>query len=137
MRNTLITQINEIIDENIDLKFRNEYLESKIDKENTCCEVEKDDIKLTVLDKKLLKFGKDALRDKVVTNGNINVNKLDDGTYYCTEFEEWAKDSISTYYMPDIFSKDDIINIFCDEFQEKYNKKKAEKIKEYEKNKEV
>ena len=91
-------------------------------------------IELTELNKKIIEFGKDALRDKVITGGSMSVNKLENGTYYCTKFEDWVKNSISNYYLPDSFSKDEIINMFYDELKEEYNKKKAEKIKEYEKN---
>ena len=133
MRNTIITEINNIFDENVDLKIRNEYLESKFNKENICCEKVENKIELTELNKKIIEFGKDALRDKVITSASISVNKLENGDYYCTKFEDWAKDCISGYYMPDNFSKDELVNLFYDELKEKYNKKKADMIKEYEK----
>ena len=133
MRNEIINVINNIFDENIDLRIRNEYIENKLDKENVCCETTGNKSELTELDIKVLEYGKKTLADDVITNGNISVNKLENGDYYCTKFEDWAKDCISTYYMPDSFSKDELVNLFYDELKEKYNKKKADMIKEYEK----
>lgn len=133
MRNELITKINEIFDENIDLKIKNELLESKLNKENNCCEKTERKAEFTELDKKVLEYGKKTLADKVMVSANINVKKLENGDYNCTKFEEWAKESIYIYYIPEKFSKEELINLLNDELKEKYNQKKANMIKEYEK----
>jgi len=133
MRNEIINVINNIFDENIDLRIRNEYLESKFNNENVCCDKIDTKVKLTELEKKVLEYGKKAILDRAITSASISVNKLENGDYYCTKFEDWAKDCISGYYMPDNFSKDELVNLFYDELKEKYNKKKADMIKEYEK----
>lgn len=137
MRNEIINTINNLFDENIDLKVRNEYLEGKLDKENVCCEKVESNVELTELDKKVLKYGKAILLDKVIVPANISVNKLDNEGYSCTKFEDWSKDSIYTYNMPDNFSKEELINLLNDELHQEYNEKKARKISEYEKSHEV
>ena len=131
MRNELITKINEIIDENTELKTRVEYLGGR---EKNRCEIVNEEIKgISELEKKVLEYGKEVLLDKVIINCNINVTKLENGNYQYTSFEEWSRESIYSYYLPDNFSKEEIINILNDELQEKYNKKKAEEIAEFEK----
>lgn len=135
MRNKIITEINNIFDENIDLKIRNNYLEELHEEKNTTCEVVVDREELSELNKKIIKYGKDTLLDKVISSANISINKLENGTLKCTEFKDWAKESISNYHLPDNFSKEDIINILYDELLNKYNEKKARRIKEFEKSK--
>lgn len=138
MRNELITKINDLFDENINLKVKNEYLES-LNKNPTMAIAtnnKSNKLQLSELDKKLLEYGKSSLCEKVITHHYVKISKDSNGNCVCESFENWAEDAISKYYIPSKFSIDDILNIFCKELKEIYSKKKAEAIQEYEKEKE-
>ena len=59
MRNEIITKINDLFDENIDLKVRNEWLETiKKGQESLAIDASESDFYISELDKKLIDFGK-------------------------------------------------------------------------------
>ena len=132
-RNELINKINDLFDENVNLRIRNEYLEL-LQKDNTVEEIKVDSKpQLSRLDKKMVEYGKSMLYEKVITHRYVRVEKSNNGDLACEKFESWVEDAISKYYIPDSFSKDDIINIFSNELHEIYSKKKAEAIQNFEK----
>lgn len=136
MRNELITKINDLFDENINLKVRNEYLESQ-NKNPTIAPANKESTKtkLSEIDKKILKYGKSILYENVITHRWVDIEEDNDGNCVCQKFEKWVKNAIAFYSIPDNFSKEDILNIFHKELEEIYSKKKAEAIQEFEKEK--
>lgn len=130
-RNELINKINDLFDEVVNLKIRNEYLEF-LQKDNTVKEI-REKPQLLELDKKMSEYGKSVLYEKVITHRYVRVEEGNNGDLACEKFESWVENAISKYYIPDSFSKDDIINIFSNELHEIYSKKKAEAIQEFEK----
>ena len=129
-RNDLIITINNLFDENTNLKVRNEYLESQLkDKSKT---------KMCVEDKsllnKLIDYGKDKLFDEVIKSGyetNINVKENEKGTFETTSLDKWLENKIYTYNIPNNMSKEDIKNILCNEIQAFYENEKQKAISEY------
>ena len=128
-RNDLIITINNLFDENTNLKVRNEYLESKLkDKSKT---------KMCVEDKsnqKIIDYGKGKLFDDVIRSGyssTISVEENEKGTFETTPLDKWLENKIYTYNIPDNMSKEDIRNILCFEIQELYEHERQKAISEY------
>ena len=141
MRNELITKINDLFDENTNLKTRNEFLEViiKTSNEKNIKEVtsEKENSKLSDLDKKLVEYAKSELYEKTVRRPSVSVDGLSTKeNVKFQKFENWVNGAIYSYSLPDCFSKDDIKNIFYDELMEMYSEEKAKAINDYEKSKE-
>lgn len=135
-RNDLIVAINNLFDENTDLKVRNEYLEGENKRNNKTCILDQSP-RMSEEDYLLLEYGKEQLREKVISTYNrVSAWKLEESNEIkTTDFETWVKDKIDTYYIPEMFSKKEIINIFYNELNELYGKEKAEAIKKLEREK--
>lgn len=135
MRNQIINSINNLFDENIDLKIRNEYLENTLRKEESCscCETPKEKQSLSDLELKVFEYGKQKLYEEISPSAYISVRRLDNKKLYITPFDEWVMEAISSYRLPNNFSKEDIANIFNDKLKERYQERKAEAIKNFEK----
>lgn len=135
-RNDLIIAINNLYDENIDLRARNEYLESQLkDKERTKMPSEDKSVKIDTLLNKLIDYGKDKLFDEVIKSGyssNIKVEESNlEGLYNTTTLDKWLEGKIYTYNIPDNMSKEDIKNILYNEIQALYENEKEEAISKY------
>ena len=134
-RNDLIITINNLFDENVNLKVRNEYLESQLeDKQKTKRSVKDNSVKIDTLLNKLIDYGKDKLFDEVIKSGygsSINVEEKDDGTFKTTSLDRWLENKIYTFNIPDNMSKEDIKNILCNEIQALYENEKEKAISEY------
>lgn len=134
-RNDLIITINNLYDENTNLKVRNEYLESQLeDKRKTKMCVEDKSVKIDVLLNKLVDYGKDKLFDEVIKSGyssTINVKENEKGAFETTPLDKWLENKIYTYNIPDNMSKEDIKNILCNEIQALYENEKQKAISEY------
>ena len=95
MRNEIITSINNLFDENFNLKVRNEYLEDwKNQRENiVCCS---DDIENE--NKKIIEYGKKKLKDQVISSwrNRVVVFRNDEtGEIETTEYNKWLELKIS------------------------------------------
>ena len=78
-RNELINKINDLFDENVNLRIRNEYLEL-LQKDNTVEEIKVDSKpQLSRLDKKMVEYGKSMLYEKVITHRYVRVEKSNNG----------------------------------------------------------
>ena len=123
MRNEIIIAINNLFDENVDLKVRNEYLENKIKSEKTCVEP----VSSSYITDLIIRYGKEQLMKDTINSSNyVRVNRNEEtGELVVRSFEKWLNEKITTYYIPDYMSKEDIKEI--------YEKEKSEAIKEFEK----
>lgn len=135
-RNDLIITINNLYDENVNLKVKNEYLESQLkDKERTKMSVEDKSVKIDALLNKLIDYGKNKLFEEVIKSGyssNIKVEESDlKGLYNTTPLDKWLEKKMYTYNIPDNMSKEDIKNILCNEIQALYENEKEKAISEY------
>lgn len=141
-RNDLIIAINNLYDENIDLKVANEFLKNKVeDKSKTkmCVEDKSKEINDTL--NKLIEYGKNKLFEEVIRNGygsNINVWEDEETKVIkTTTLEKWLDNKIYSSYIPDNMSKEDVKNILCNEIMELYEQEKSKAIKDFEKKKDV
>lgn len=134
MRNDLITKINNLFDEVIDLRARNDFLESQRRKEMKCVDTASETTEIkTEQDRKLVDYAKKSLIDKVLRGyTNMKIKKVND-KYEFTSFDEWANYRIYSDYIPSQFSKEDIKNILFEKLTEMYESEKAKAINEYEK----
>ena len=134
-RNDLIITINNLFDENTNLKVRNEYLESQLgDKSKTKMCVEDKSIKIDSLLNKLIDYGKDKLFNEVIKSGyssTISVKENEKGSFETTLLDKWLENKMYTYNIPDNMSKEDIKNILCNEIQALYENEKQKAISEY------
>ena len=131
MRNEIIIAINNLFDENVDLKVRNEYLENKIKSEKTCVEP----VSSSYITDLIIRYGKEQLMKDTINSSNyVRVNRNEEtGELVVRSFEKWLNEKITTYYIPDYMSKEDIKNILYEDLKEIYEKEKSEAIKEFEK----
>lgn len=134
-RNDLIIAINNLFDENVNLKVRNEYLESQLkDKRNTKMCVEDKNIQTNNTLQKIIGYGKDKLFNEVIRSGyssTISVKENEKGTFETTPLDRWLDNKMYTYNIPDNMSKEDIKNILCNEIQALYENEKQKAISEY------
>jgi len=134
MRNEIINKINNLFDENIDLKIQNEYLKSTLEKKEVCREAkEEPNTQLSDLDTKVLEYGRKKLYSAIAPSSYVDVTRKDNGEIKTTTFTDWVMDAISSYNLPNNFSKEDIANIYDKELKEEYQKRKANAIKDFEK----
>lgn len=134
MRNEIITSINNLFDENFNLKVRNEYLEDwKNQRENiACCS---DDIENE--NKKIIEYGKKKLKDQLVSTwyNRISVYKNDKtGEYEITEYEKWLDLKINENEIPENMSKKEVKKYIYDYAITDYNKEKEEALKKFKEN---
>ena len=132
-RNDLIVAINNLFDENINLKVRNEYLESKNKDREKCSDIVREPLDETT--KKVIEYGKQQLFEQVIRGGwssSIDVYEDEDTKeLIITPMKKWVDNKIYQNYIPENMSKEDILNILYDEIEEMYEKEKSEAIKKY------
>ena len=134
MRNEIITSINNLFDENFNLKVRNEYLEDwKNQRENIAyCS---DDIENE--NKKIIEYGKKKLKDQLISTwyNRISVYKNDKtGEYEITEYEKWLDLKINENEIPENMSKKEVKKYIYDYAITDYNKEKEEALKKFKEN---
>ncbi len=141
MRNEIITRINDLFDENIDLKVRNEYLENiRNEQERIVLAASENDCSFSILDNKLLEYGKKTLKKEVFRNWGTDVSvKRDEATKELVfeSFEEWVNNNIREDEIPENMSKEDVKKlIYKYALEEAKEKAKAIKVLEERKLKE-
>ena len=134
-RNDLIIAINNLFDENTNLKARNEYLEIQLeDKSKTKKCVEDKSEQISDLLQKIIDYGKNKLFDEVIKSGYSSTIKVEEnkkGVYDTTPLDKWLESRMYTYNIPDNMSKEDIKNILCNEIQALYENEKQKAISDY------
>lgn len=77
-------------------------------------------------------YGRDALwkeyGERKYYNMRVDVTENDDGTKRVESFEHWAKDNYTDF--PDFMSRDDFMEEYEEEMRERYEKERAEALKE-------
>lgn len=136
MRNEIITKINDLFDENIDLKVRNEWLETiKKGQESLAIDASESDFYISELDKKLIDFGKKSLKTNVLRSWGTDVAvKRDETTkeLIVQSYEKWIGEMIREDSIPENMSKEEVKNSIYKYSLEDYNKEKAKAIKCFE-----
>lgn len=135
MRNDLIIAINNIFDENVNLKVRNEYLEKyhkEHEKSKTCYADKRTEV--SPIDLKVIAYGKEKLCDKVLKSwGDIEIHRdKETKKLKFTSYEEWLDSKIYKDYIPDNMTKNEVMNIIYDNAIEIYEKQKIQAIKNFE-----
>jgi len=136
MRNDLIIAINNVFDENVNLKVRNEYLEryyEENEKLKTCCA--KDNKKISELDLKIIDYGKSQLADKVIKTWSNEVSVSRDektNDLITTPYDKWLDRKIYENEIPENMSKTEVKNIIYDYANQLYEKEKVKAIKYFE-----
>lgn len=131
MRNEIINIINNLFDENVELKVKVESLELR-EKQR---EKSKKDNSMNSLDVKLLEYGREILAKEVISSwGNeVSVCRNEESEeIVITSYEKWLDRKVS-YNVPTNMSKEDVINIVStsDYANERYNQEKKESIEKF------
>ena len=109
MRNEIINRINNLFDENVELKVKVESLELR-EKQR---EKSKKDNSMNSLDVKLLEYGRETLAKEVISSwGNeVSVCRNEESKEIkITPYEKWLDQKVA-YNIPTNMSKEDVINI--------------------------
>ncbi len=135
MRNDLIVAINNIFDENVNLKVRNEYLEKyyeEHERPKTCCADKKTEV--SSIDLKVIAYGKEKLCDEVLRGWNNVEVQRDEETneLKTTSYEKWLDSKIYKDYIPADMTRNEVMNIIYDVAIEIYEKEKVQAIKRFE-----
>lgn len=133
MRNEIIIKINDLFDENIDLKVRNAYLEAKEKERNEACSCERQE--KSKLDFKIIEYGRKHLSEQVLKNwGNdVSVHRDDEtNDIKITSFNRWYENKINKSYVPENMSMEEVKELIYPYALEKYEEEKAEAIKKFE-----
>ena len=131
MRNEIITSINNLFDENFDIKVRNKYLENwKNQRENmACCS---DDIESE--NKKIIEYGKKKLKDQVISSwrNRVVVFRNDEtGEIETTEYNKWLELKISDDEIPKNMSAEEVKKYIYDYAIDDYKKEKEKSIEDF------
>ena len=129
MRNELITKINEIIDENKELKARNDYLEAYKRRNEKACNVATESI--TETERKLIEIGKKKVLEEVLWYYSEvrAIRNEETKEIEITPYEAWLDKKINRGCIPINMSQEEVIDVLSKELQEKYQEEKAEAIK--------
>ena len=135
MRNDLIIAINNIFDENVNLKVRNEYLEKyheEHEKPKTCCADKRTEV--SPIDLKVIAYGKEKLCDEVLKGwNNVEVHRDEETKELkTTSYEKWLDSKIYKDYIPDNMTRNEVMNIIYDNAIEIYEKEKIQAIQRFE-----
>lgn len=133
MRNELITKINDLFDENTNLKVRNAFLEAKEEDSEKVVNCERQE--KTKLDIKIINYGKKVLAKEVLSSwGNeVRIYRDDDTKQLIiTDFEKWFKERVIDSNVPTNLSKEELKELIYPYAKEQYEKEKAESIKKFE-----
>ena len=136
MRNEIINRINNLFDENVELKVKVESLElrEKQREKSKITQVSKDNA-MNPLDAKLLEYGREALAKEVISKwGNeVSVCRNEESEEIeITPYGKWLDRKVP-YNIPTNMSKEDVINIVStsDYANERYNQEKKESIEKF------
>lgn len=135
MRNDLIISINNLFDENANLKARNEYLENYFKEHEKPHKMTGYKSDINPIDLKIIKYGKQQLCEKVLKSWNSNVSVYrDENTkeLIVTKYDKWLKDKIYRDYIPEDMSSEEVINAIYDYAMEMYEEEKVKAIKRFE-----
>lgn len=108
-RNDIITAINDIFDENTELRAKNKYLEKNCDE----CQKQKPkkEEKINPLDLKILEYGKEKLMEELFNMWSNDVDvrrKQDSNELIVTPYEEWLDEKIGCQRLPHNMSAEDV-----------------------------
>lgn len=131
MRNEIINRINNLFDENVELKVKVESLELR-EKQR---EKSKKDNSMNSLDVKLLEYGRETLAKEVISSwGNeVSVCRNEESKEIkITPYEKWLDQKVA-YNIPTNMSKEDVINIVStsDYANERYELEKETSIEKF------
>lgn len=133
VRNEIINKINDLFDENVDLKIRNSFLESKEEQRNKV--VDEADSRKTNIDKKIIEYGKRVLAKEILSTwGNeVRVYRDDDSKeIIVTNFDKWFDERIINSNIPNNMSRAEVKELIYPYAVEQYEKEKAESMKRFE-----
>lgn len=108
-RNDIIAAINDVFDENAELKTKNKYLE-KICDEHQKTKSEKGE-KINTLDLKIIEYGKEKLIEELfdMWRNDVDVEREEDGNeLIITPYEEWLDKKIRCQRLPHNMSAEDV-----------------------------
>ena len=136
MRNEIINRINNLFDENVELKVKVESLElrEKQRERSKITSVSKDNA-MNPLDKKLLEYGREILAKNVISSWGNEVSVCRDEEskkIKITPYEKWLDQKLS-YDIPANMSKEDVISIVSasDYANKRYSLEKTESIEKF------
>lgn len=136
MRNEIINRINNLFDENVELKVKVESLElrEKQREKSKIAQVFKDNA-MNSLDVKLLEYGRETLAKEVLSEwGNkVSVCRNEESEEIeITPYRKWLDRKVS-YDIPTNMSKEDVINIVStsDYAGKRYNQETKESIEKF------
>lgn len=107
-RNDIIAAINDMFDENAELKTKNKYLE-KICDEHQKTKNEKGE-KINPLDLKIIEYGKEKLKEELFDKWSnyVDVRRAEDSNeLIITPYEEWLDKKIRCQRLPHNMSAED------------------------------
>lgn len=141
-RNDIIAAINDMFDENTELKTKNKYLEKIFDEhQKTKSEKEEKINPINPIDLKILEYGKEKLIEElfITWRNDVDVRRAEDSNeLIITPYEEWIDKKIRYQRLPNNMSLEDvklglygyIIETYASEKEKAINKfkeKEAEK----------
>lgn len=136
MRNEIINRINNLFDENVELKVKVESLElrEKQRERSKITSVSKDNA-MNPLDEKLLEYGREILAKNVISSWGNEVSVCRDEEskkIKITPYEKWLDQKLS-YDIPANMSKEDVISIVSasDYANKRYSLEKTESIEKF------
>lgn len=133
MRNEIIRLINDVIDENTDLKIRNAFLEAEEKRRTEICCSEKNE--MTALDYKINEYGRKKLAEDILkAYGNQVYVSRDEDTKELkfTTYDAWVKNKIYSNYIPTNMSQEEVENAIESYARKLYEKEKSESLKRFE-----
>lgn len=133
MRNEIINKINDLFDENVNLKVRNAYLEAKENERNEACSCERQE--KSKLNFKIIEYGRKHLTNEVLKSwGNeVSVHRDNEtNDLKITSFNRWYENKINKSYVPENMSIEEVKELIYPYALEKYEEEKAEAVKKFE-----
>ena len=136
MGNEIINRINNLFDENVELKVKVESLElrEKQRERSKITSVSKDNA-MNPLDEKLLEYGRESLAKNVISSWGNEVSVCRDEEskkIKITPYEKWLDQKLS-YDIPANMSKEDVISIVSasDYASKRYSLEKTESVEKF------
>lgn len=131
-RNDIITAINDMFDEIVELKAKNKYLE-EICNEHQKTKSEKEG-KINLLDLKILEYGKEKLTEELFDKwrNDVDVRRAEDSNeLIITSYEEWLDKKIRYQRLPHNMSAEDVKLALYDCSIETYVSEKEKTISKF------
>lgn len=140
-RNDIIAAINDMFDENAELKTKNKYLE-EICNEHSKTKSKKEE-KINPLDLKIIEYGKEKLMEELFNNWSNDVDvrrEQDSNELIITPYEEWLDKKTRCQRLPHNMSAEDVklalygcsFETYALEKEEAINRFKEKELKEKE-----